>query len=47
MIVTEYVEFQTHGNADMIDITPDVTEAVRGSGLDAGKIGRASCRERV
>ncbi len=36
MIVTEYIEFQTHGNADMIDITPDVTEAVHGSGLDAG-----------
>ena len=36
MIVTEYVEFQTRGNADMIDITPEVKEAVQRSGLDAG-----------
>jgi len=38
LIVTEYVEFQTRGNADMIDITADVKDAVQKSGLDAGVV---------
>jgi len=38
LIVTEYVEFQTRGNADMIDITTEVKDAVQKSGLDAGVV---------
>ncbi|MHC1631460.1 MAG: secondary thiamine-phosphate synthase enzyme YjbQ [Methanotrichaceae archaeon] len=38
MIVTKYIEFETQGNADMIDITAEVTEAVRESGSNAGII---------
>ena len=38
MIVTEYVEFQTRGNADMIEITAEVNDAVQKSGLDAGVV---------
>jgi len=38
LIVTEYVEFQTRGNADMIEITAEVNDAVQKSGLDAGVV---------
>ncbi len=36
MIVTETVNLQTHGNAQMIDITGDVEQRVRDSGLASG-----------
>jgi secondary thiamine-phosphate synthase enzyme len=36
LIVTKYLEFQTKGNADMIDITAEVKDCVRSSNLKTG-----------
>lgn len=36
MIVTKYIEFQTKGDADQIDITVEVSDYVRSSNLKTG-----------
>ncbi|HWQ19167.1 MAG TPA: secondary thiamine-phosphate synthase enzyme YjbQ [Methanotrichaceae archaeon] len=36
MIVTRYLEFETEGNADIIDITEETSNAVRESGANSG-----------
>lgn len=36
MVVTQSIELETRGHADMIDITDAVAETVRDSGLSAG-----------
>jgi secondary thiamine-phosphate synthase enzyme len=36
MIVTRYLEFETEGNADVIDITEETSKAVRESGVKSG-----------
>lgn len=36
VVVTEYIEFDTKGNADIIDITPDVSDIVTSSGIMNG-----------
>jgi secondary thiamine-phosphate synthase enzyme len=36
LIVTEHVDFQTKGNAEMTDLTAKVAAAVERSGLEAG-----------
>ena len=35
-VVTKYLNFDTKGNADIVDITDDVTVAVNGSGIQDG-----------
>jgi len=35
-VVTEYITFSTRGNADVIDITPDVQERLRSSKIKKG-----------
>ncbi len=37
-IVTEYIELSTKGHTDIQDLTPQVREAVRRSGLNAGQL---------
>lgn len=37
-VVSRSIKFQTNGNADVIDITDDVSQAVRKSGLSDGTI---------
>jgi secondary thiamine-phosphate synthase enzyme len=36
MVITEEIQLRTRGNCDVQDITPQVAEAVRGTGLKAG-----------
>lgn len=36
MVVTETIELNTRGHADMLDITEQVSAAVRGSGVTSG-----------
>ena len=36
VVVTKYLNFDTKGNADIVDITDDVTVAVNGSGIEDG-----------
>lgn len=36
VVVSEYIEFDTKGNADIIDITPDVSDIVASSGIMNG-----------
>ncbi len=38
MVVTRELTVQTRGNNDVRDITPEVAQAVRGSGLTAGTV---------
>ncbi len=38
MIVTEYVDFQTKGNAEMTDLTSKAARALERSGLEAGVV---------
>jgi secondary thiamine-phosphate synthase enzyme len=38
MVVTETIELETRGNADMLDITAAVAESVRGSGINSGVV---------
>lgn len=37
-IVTEYITFETGGNSDIIDITSEVDQCLRGSGLQNGSV---------
>lgn len=36
VVVTEYLEFDTRGNTDIIDLTPDVSDIVASSGVRNG-----------
>lgn len=36
MVVTQTIQLRTRGNGDIHDVTPDVTDAVRTSGLSNG-----------
>lgn len=36
MVITKKIEVRTRGDCDIVDITPEVTELLRGSGLTAG-----------
>lgn len=36
VVVTEYLEFDTRGNTDIIDLTPDVSDIVASSGVRDG-----------
>ena len=38
MIVTEHIDFQTNGNAEMTDLTAKVARALERSGLEAGVV---------
>jgi secondary thiamine-phosphate synthase enzyme len=38
LIVTEHIDFQTNGNAEMTDLTAKVARALERSGLEAGVI---------
>ncbi|MBN1294315.1 MAG: YjbQ family protein [Candidatus Latescibacteria bacterium] len=35
-VVTQQIEFSTHGNAEIVDITPDIRNLLSGSGLSDG-----------
>lgn len=36
MVQSEYIEFSTNGDADMVDVTEQVAQVVAGSGLASG-----------
>lgn len=36
MVQSEYIEFSTNGDADMVDVTEQVAQVVAGSGLTSG-----------
>ena len=38
MVITQELQLNTHGHCDIQDITAQVAEAVRGSGLQAGTV---------